>query len=398
MANDEPQDQRHSDNSIHNLTPRQHVRLRPGMYIGGTDSDAPHHLINIVLDHMLEDIMMGQCDHIWLTLQPDQTVTVRDNGPGFPMKVHDDGTCLELCLESVPAGGDPCSRGGFDTQVGLHGMSLIVTNVLSSELSVKNWRDGHLWQKTYREGLPHTALSKQPLTEPKTGFQITFTPDFTILDPNEFDIEVVRHRCRELTYQLPDLTITLRDERTEPAHEETLHTPDGLKVQVADLNAGVTPIHDSVHVREEITLKDHKGEPLTLYVEFAYQFTEGDETHIHTYTNTVETTHGGVHQNALKDVLLGSVNDHIENCPSLLWATTPEPLTWAELSRGLSAVIAVRHPQPDFEGPTRTRMINRDVYGPVAGLVYESLHPADYQKRIIARIARHHVARRDSAQ
>ena len=382
----------YSEEDIRKIDPREHVRMRPGMYIGGTDVGALHHLIYQLMDHMIEEAFVGRCRNIWLTLQPDHQVMIRDDSLGLSVAPYRDTklTQLEALMSETYT-----MKSEFEPQIydakGLDkaALGLRMVNALCAAMTVDNQRDGFLWRQTYSEGLAKTPLIKvQPLADESTGTTFTFTPDFTIFEENEFDRERLRNRCQELAYLMPELTITLRDERTQPAYEACFQAAEGLKTLIADLNADSTPLHDIVHIRENVVIPQDGRDDFTVGIEIAIQFTEGEATNIFSFANTIPTPDGGTHVAALRAALLSSLNEHIDlrNHKNL-------PFTWPEIAPGLSAAIAIRHLDPQFEGATKVRLFNLEIYGPVAGLVY----PAFYRSyRKTDPVVKHLLAKRSA--
>ncbi|GIK67375.1 MAG: hypothetical protein BroJett018_51690 [Chloroflexota bacterium] len=353
------------------LEGREHVRKRPGMYIGGTESLALHHMVYEVLDHMVEEAFVGRCNHIWLTLLPDNWVTIRDNSLGLPIEPYKDFglTVMEALLQHLIDYKSAYEPDIYRVTGGLHGVGLAVVNMVSAEMKIENARDGFLWRQSYREGIPQTPLEKvRPLQTDERGTMFSFVPDFSLLQPNPFDYDRLAHRCREIAYQVSGLSITIRDERVVTAMERTYATTEGLKSLIQELNAHTEPLHEIVHVAQELTLPNASTAKYS--VEFAFQFTTSSQSHILSFVNTVETTSGGTHLEGLKAAILSVLNE-ADLYPDDDMEDTPE-LTWKKVSRGLSAVISVRHANPVFQSPTKALLGNTEIYGPVAGLVYQA--------------------------
>ncbi len=350
---------------------REHVRKRPGMYIGGTDSRALHHMVYEVLDHMVEETLVGRCDHIWLTLLPENWIKIRDNSLGLPIEPYQDYglTTMEALLQYLVDYKSAYEPHLYRVTGGLHGMGLAVVNILSAQMIVENARDGFLWRQTYREGIPQTTLEKvRPLYEGEQGTTFSFLPDYSMIQPNPLDFDRLAHRCREIAYQMSGLTVTLRDERINPAIERIYFATDGLRSLIREFNADRQPLHEIVHVAQEITFPN---DIVPKYcIEFAFQFTTNRPSHILSFVNTVETTSGGTHLEGLKAAILSVLNEAVLY-PYDDVEDTPE-LTWKNASRGLSAVISVRLANPFFLSPTKALLGNMEIYGPVAGLVYQA--------------------------
>ena len=374
----------HIPKNILGMEGREHVRKRPGMYIGGTDSRALHHMVYEVLDHMVEEALVGRCDQIWLTLLPDNRITIRDNSLGLPIEPYADFglTIMEALLQYLFAYKSTYEPHTYHVTGGLHGMGLAVVNMLGAQMVVENARDGFLWRQTYREGIPQGALEKVRLLDAgERGTSFSFLPDFSVMQLNPFDFDLLAHRCHEIAYQVSGLTITLRDERVTPAIERSYFTTDGLKSLIQEFNAGSQPLHEIVYVAQEITLPNDTAAKYR--IEFAFQFTSSSPSHILSFVNTVETTSGGTHLEGLKAAILSVLNE--ADLYPYDDVTHPPELTWKMVARGLNAVISVRLADPIFVSPTKALLGNTEIYGPVAGMVYQAfaqkMKSMSYQQR-----------------
>jgi DNA gyrase subunit B len=206
-----------ADYDIQKISPIKHVRLRPGMYIGGTDKDALHQLIYEVIANAVSEILDGYGDHIWIVLKPDNAVAIQDNGRGIEVRVneHTGKSMLELLLTQIFVCGGPDK--GYRVAGGYTGVGIQAVNALSSSCTVEVAREGYLWRQTYREGVPQSeVIQVRALSENEaTGTTITFTPDYTIFERSDFQYELIAERAREIAYLMPNLTLFVRDERTD---------------------------------------------------------------------------------------------------------------------------------------------------------------------------------------
>lgn len=379
------------------MTPREHVQMRPGMYIGGTDSRGLHHLVYEILDHMVEEVFIGRCQHIWLELRPDYAVFIRDDSEGLPVDKYGDTAFsqMEILMQSVGSGKSKFDDEAYRVTGGLHGLGLAAINALTSEMLVENNRDGYMWRQEYKQGKPVSLLTKvrELTTEEKTGTSFTFKPDFTILETNLFDRDKLMERCQELAYQNPNLTIIFRDMRFDEDLEKAFYAAEGLKTMVEDMNKNNTPLHEAVHIRDEAVIPRPDNPNFTVGIEIAFQFSDGTHSTVQGYVNTVKTPEGGTHVAALKATLLSALNERLSD--EFTFDKTGM-LTWDEIKIGLSAIITIRHPDPQFQSPTKIKLGNTEIYGPVAGLVWSafSSHFSWDHQDILERIVTHYLSKR----
>jgi len=340
------------------LTPREHVRFRPGMYIGGRDKQALHHLIYEVLDNSVESAFVNACDEITIRLQPDNQVTISDNDRSLPAYIASRIMSHKLHMPEIDAIMTQVGyqfkdvRAPYKVHGGVHGLGLQVVNCLTSSMKVEVAHKGTVWKRAYREGLPIGAIQRSRQDEVKTGITFTFQPDFTILEENNFEFDRVAKRCEDVVYNTPGLKISIFDERTTPHREKTVFSAEGLKTLVEKLNEGKTPLHDTIHTTVEVKAKI-ENQSKNFFIEFALQYTDSDETIIRSYVNTVPNEQGGTHVNAMQSVITSGVNGYFRD-------TLPEfgrNLSWREIKKGLTLAIGIRHPDPIFESPTQTRLL-----------------------------------------
>lgn len=360
-----PKSNNYSAKNIQSLTPREHIRLRPGMYMGGTDSRALHHMIYEVLDNATEEVMLGKCNRITVTLQSNQTVTIEDNSEGLPVEkilhpfretLHANSEVVEKShLEFIMT--NFVHKTKFDDNYygvsgGLHGVGLTAVNTLSKNCTVQVRREGFLWEQSYEEGLPTTKVRRvrELRDDEETGNSITFQPDFTIIDKNDFDFQIVATRCKDIAYLFPDATISLRDLRGEYLIEEIYHTPNGFIDWLSELNDVSDIIHLPLQARHIVQLADKQNRDYQVGVTMAFQFTKTPQTIEKSFINTVPISDGGVHIRAFKSALVEVIN-----------AKANMNLSWKDIKAGLTCVFHIQHPTPQFESPTKTKLMNPEV-------------------------------------
>jgi DNA gyrase subunit B len=351
----------YTEADIRKLNPMEHVRLRPGMYIGGTDKNALHHLFHEILDEAIYEAKAGYCDHIWITLRPNYELLIRDNGRGMQVESTQYGKkTLELLMTQVFVG---YYRPPYTVSGGLHGVGVTAVNALCAECTAQVARDGYLWRQTYREGIPHTeVIQVRPLADDEpTGTQITIRPDFTIFEPNDFDYAILADRAREVAYLLPDLTITLRDERQKDVREDVYHFAGGISDYVTYLNQPYSVLHSPLDARSECTISPKNRQPYTIRVEVALQYADTPDSKIVGCVNTVKTM-GGYHTDSFVSTLTRIVNQGVSS-------SKLEPFSTDEVLSGLTAIVSVWHPLPSYESQTRITFIQSNIRGIVMATV-----------------------------
>jgi DNA gyrase subunit B len=365
-----------SDRDIVVLNPLEHVRKRPGMYIGGINSTALHHLIYEIVDNSVELAFAKKCNQVCITLRPNNEVCIQDNGPGIPVEINQtfNKSNLEVIMTNIGVCGFRMPiDGDYPVYGGLHGIGLAAVNALSEWFLVENVKDGYLWKQEYREGKPQNEVDRLPLPENMTGVRFTFRPDFTILEANSFDYKKLVKRCHEISRLVAGLTMTVRDERSEPPIEKTFYTTEGLVDLLKEISKQQRPLHEPVSDRCKVRLiaLRHASKPYTVVVDFALQFTDSMEFTVKSYVNTVETPDGGSHILALRSAVADAINynafDNIEE--------NEEEYSPYEVSRGLSAVVHVMHPMPSFESPTKVKLlVPAELYGAVSEAVFRAVN------------------------
>ncbi len=361
--------------NIQKLDPREHIRRRPGMYVGGTDARALHHLIYEVVDNSIDEALAGRCDRIFVTLHDDYRATIRDNGVGIPVDMHESGKpALELVMTEIGTGGK------FDNEVykvsgGLHGVGVSAVNALSSELTATIYRDGHVWRQSYREGLAVTPVERiRPLRgDEEGGTVIQFAPDFTVMEENPFSFNTLMTRFREMAFVTRKVTITLRDERVEPIPQEmTFYFDGGLRSFVRYLNRNRKAIHSIIHAERDIEFEDRSGNPYAVGVEVAFQYADVATTAELAFTNTINTPDGGTHVTGLRSAVTGVINRYARKAGFL--KDKEGNFSGNDTLEGLTAIVSVKHPDPQFESQTKVKLLNPEVQGAVSQVVTEAFN------------------------
>lgn len=337
------------------------VRKRPAMYIGSTDIRGLHHLVWEVVDNSVDESMAGYCDKIRVKLHLDNSITVSDNGRGIPVDMHptEKKPAVEVVLTVLHAGGK------FDNETykvsgGLHGVGVSVVNALSEFLEVTVKRDGKRYRQRYERGAPVSPLEELGEAE-YTGTTIRFRPDEEIFETNEYNAETLRKRFEELAYLNKGLEIEFIDERSGESF--TYHAEGGIRQFIKDLNSGETGIHSIVY---------GEGSADDVAIEFGLQYNAGYKENVLTFANNIRTKEGGTHLAGFKTALTRALNKYVENAD--LPKKLKQKLSGDDVREGLTAVVSVKVPMPQFEGQTKTKLGNSEVTGLVSGLVYDKLN------------------------
>ena len=339
------------------------VRLRPGMYIGDTTARGLHHLVYEVVDNSIDEAMAGYCKHIHVTIHADGSVSVVDDGRGIPVDAHESGkSTLEVVLTKVHAGGK-FDHDSYKVSGGLHGVGITVVNALSEWLEAEIHRDGLVWKQDYRQGRAEGPVREAGPAK-KTGTKITFLPDIAIFPMIDFDHDVLEKRLRELSFLNKRITIRLTDERGEETRDQEFYSAGGLGEFVAYLNRAQSVIHPPV-------VLFGKDEERAVEVEVALQYNESISEMVVSYCNNINTVEGGTHLTGFRTALTRTLNSYAK-------ATAPArnkdlTITGEDFKEGLTAIISVRVPDPQFEGQTKTKLGNGEVEGIVAKVVNDKL-------------------------
>ena len=343
----------------------QAVRKRPAMYIGSTDSRGLHHLVYEVVDNAIDEALAGHCDSIEVRIESDGSVTVVDDGRGIPVDTHEehDRPAVEVIMTVLHAGGK-FDKQSYQVSGGLHGVGVSVVNALSKWLEVEIKRDGGVWVHRFDHGEPEPdAFERVRDMEPdeETGTRITFWPDEDIFDAVEFDADTLDDRVRELAFLNSGVEITLTDERGDEADERVHRYDGGIREFVAYLNETKTPLH------EDVVYFDTEDREVS--VEVALQATDELQGSLHAFANNINTREGGTHLTGFKTALTRVVNDYATS--NGLLGDLDDTLRGEDVREGLTAIVSVKHPDPQFEGQTKTKLGNSEVRGIVESAVHQ---------------------------
>jgi len=349
----------YSASDIQVLEGLEAVRKRPSMYIGSTDVRGLHHLVYEVVDNSVDEALAGVCKDIDVIIHKDNSITVTDDGRGIPIDIHKvyGISALELVMTKLHAGGKFDNK-TYKVSGGLHGVGVSVVNALSEYLEVKVYRNGNVYFQRYERGLPVAPLKKAGTTG-FTGTEISFRPDPEIFETREFTYDILSNRLRELAFLNQGVKITLKDERD--GKENTFRYDGGIVSFVEKLTSNKEKLHDS-----PIYLANAKD---LISVEIAMQYTTSYSETIYTFVNSINTIEGGTHLSGFKSALTKTLNDYAKQNNLL----KNEGLSGEDVREGLTAVIKVQIPNPQFEGQTKTKLGNSEVRGMVDSMVAQSL-------------------------
>ena len=357
----------YSAQNIQVLKGLEAVRKRPGMYIGSTGPDGLHHLVYEVVDNSIDEAMAGQCDRIIVVLEPDDVVRVEDNGRGIPVDIHptEGISALELVLTRLHAGGK-FDKGSYKVSGGLHGVGVSCVNALSLWLEAFVEKDGKKYYQKYAAG-KSLAPVKEIGTTDKNGTTIRWKADPSIFtETTTYSFDVLAMRLRELAFLNGNITIVFRDERLTTPREKVYQFDGGIRQFVSYLNEG-----KAVIPAEPIFIEGSRDDTV---VELAVQYNDGYNENILSFVNDINTKEGGTHLDGLKSALTKVMNEFLKNNAKLLKKLDKEEkLTGEDVRAGLTAVLSVKVPEPQFEGQTKTKLGNTDVRGIVDSLAYEQL-------------------------
>jgi len=365
--------QQYTAKDIQILEGLQAVRKRPGMYIGDTGPRGLHHLVYEVVDNSLDEALAGYCDRVEVTIHPDNSVSVEDNGRGIPVDTHPQTgkSAAEVVLTVLHAGGK-FDKKSYQVSGGLHGVGVSVVNALSEWLSLTIWRNGREWCQRYERGIAQRPLGPAGDTE-RTGTKVHFLPDAEIFDAIDFSWEILSARLRELAFLSPGVSICLRDLRQEK--ETTYAYEGGICSFVEYLNRGKEPLF-----APPLCIS---GERDGVYVDVALQYNDTYLERIFAFANLIHTGEGGTHVSGFRTALTRGVNEMARR--EKLLKEKDVNLMGDDLKEGLTAVISVKLPEPQFEGQTKTKLGNGDVKGIVDSFVYEGLLALLEERRDILR-------------
>ena len=330
------------------------VRKRPGMYIGTTDVKGLHHLVWEIVDNSIDEALAGYCNHIEITINKDNSVTVVDNGRGIPVGIHPKtGISTVETVYTVLHAGGKFGGGGYKVSGGLHGVGASVVNALSSWVIVTVYKEGKVYEVKFANG----GKTVQPLTvigaceEDKSGTTVTFKPDADIFDTDIYDYETLKVRTRELAFLNKGLRLTLTDKRSGEEKQETFNYEGGISEYVKFLNKNKTPIHEEIiHLQ---------GEEAGIMFEVAMQYNSGYTDNIYSFVNNINTHDGGTHEEGVRRALTRIINNYARKNNFL--KDKDAALTGDDVKEGLTMIISCKHPNPQFEGQTKGRLGNSEV-------------------------------------
>ena len=339
------------------------VRKRPGMYIGSTSAKGLHHLVYEIVDNAVDESLAGYCDTIYVTLNKDNSVTVRDNGRGIPVGINKKKgvSSVEVVFTILHAGGK-FGGGGYKVSGGLHGVGSSVVNALSNWLEVNVHTDGKIYHQRYEKGKVCYPLKVVGETE-LNGTEVSFLPDETIFEEVEFDYKILKQRLRETAFLTKNLRIILTDERQEETVQDVFHYEGGIKEFVTYLNKGKEALYDQVIYCE--------GEKDGVYVEVAMQHNDSYNENSLSFVNNIITPEGGTHLSGFKNALTSTFNDYSRK--NKLLKENESNLSGEDIREGLTSVISIKLGEPQFEGQTKQKLGNSEARGAVNSIVNEQL-------------------------
>ncbi len=366
LAKDQNGNDSYDSTSIKVLEGLEAVRLRPAMYIGSTGEMGLHHLVYEVVDNSVDEALAGYCTEVGVTIHIDNSITVVDNGRGIPVDMHaEEGvSAAQVVLTKLHAGGKFDSN-TYKVSGGLHGVGVSCVNALSETFHLEVWRDKATWEQDYEKGAPKAPLAKTGKSS-KTGTKITFKPDTTIMDASEFNFDTLATRLRQLAFLNRGLKITLSDERGDNIRTEEFFYSGGIAEFIKHLNRGKVALHDKpIHFEGERDVPNGK-----LFIEVALQYNDQYSEIVFSFANNINTVDGGSHLSGFRSALTRTIN--AAAATGGLIKDTKDNLTGDDVREGLTAVISVKLPQPQFEGQTKGKL-NSDITGQVTQLVNEKL-------------------------
>ncbi|PEZ04377.1 DNA topoisomerase (ATP-hydrolyzing) subunit B [Bacillus sp. AFS018417] len=340
----------YDESQIQVLEGLEAVRKRPGMYIGSTSGKGLHHLVWEIVDNSIDEALAGYCDEINLAIEEDNSITVTDNGRGIPVGMHEKmgRPAVEVIMTVLHAGGK-FGGGGYKVSGGLHGVGASVVNALSTELEVFVHRDGQIHYQKYERGIPVADLKVIGDTD-HTGTITRFKPDAEIFtETTEYEFDTLATRLRELAFLNRNIKLTIEDKR-EHKQKKEFHYEGGIKSYVEHLNRSKEPIHE-----EPVYVEGSKD---GIQIEVALQYNEGYTTNIYSFTNNIHTYEGGTHEVGFKTALTRVINDYGRKNNILKDADSN--LTGEDVREGLTAIVSIKHPNPQFEGQTKTKLGNSE--------------------------------------
>ncbi|MDD6419539.1 MAG: DNA topoisomerase (ATP-hydrolyzing) subunit B [Clostridium sp.] len=347
---------KYDSSAIQVLEGLEAVRKRPGMYIGTTSSRGLHHLVWEIVDNAIDEALAGYCTHIEVTIEKNNSITVKDDGRGIPVDIHPKtGKSTVETVYTVLHAGGKFGGGGYKVSGGLHGVGASVVNALSTYLEVKVYKNGHVYYQKYTNG----GHPVEPLKvigdcdEDRTGTTVTFLPDASIFqETTVFDYDILRNRLRELAFLNRGLRITLYDDR-EADKKESFCYEGGIREYVELLNKSKQPIHN--------TIIDVIGQEGDIMLEVAMQYNETYSSSIYSFVNNITTPEGGTHEDGVRMALTRILNKYAQSTGMM--KDKDDSLTGDDVKEGLTMIVSIKHPNPQFEGQTKTKLGNSEVRG-----------------------------------
>lgn len=329
------------------------VRKRPGMYIGSVSAKGLNHLIYEIVDNAVDEHLAGYCDTIWVTLEADGSATIEDNGRGIPVGMHEKGISAERLVFTTLHAGGKFDNSAYKTSGGLHGVGSSVVNALSSYLTVQVKNGGLIYEDKYERGNPVIELQDGLLPvigkSKTTGTKVNFLPDDTIFDKTRFKEEDVKSRLHETAYLNPALTIIFEDKRKIETEHLKFHEPEGIVGFIKDMNKSKDAIHDVIYF---------SGESEGISVEAAFQYVNEFHENVLGFCNNIYNAEGGTHLTGFKTMFTNAINTYARELNIL--KEKDVNFTGADVRNGMTAVISIKHPDPRFEGQTKTKLDNQD--------------------------------------
>ena len=342
------------------------VRKRPGMYIGSVSTKGLNHLIYEIVDNAVDEHLAGHCDTIKVTLEADGSATVEDNGRGIPVGMHEKGVSAERLVFTTLHAGGKFDNSAYKTSGGLHGVGSSVVNALSAHLTVQVKHGGMIYEDKYERGNPVIELVGGLLPvvgkTKETGTKINFLPDDTIFDKTRFKEDDVKSRLHETAYLNPELTILFTDRRRQPEERKEFHEPEGIIGFIKDMNKSKETIHDVIYFQ---------GESEGISVEVAFQYVNEFHENVLGFCNNIYNSVGGTHLTGFKTMFTNAINTYARELNIL--KEKDANFTGADVRNGMTAVVSVKHPDPRFEGQTKTKLDNQDAAKVVSKVTGEEI-------------------------
>ena len=352
------------------------VRKRPGMYIGSTSVRGLHHLVYEIVDNSVDEALAGACTHIQVFINQDNSITVVDDGRGIPVGInHKSGLPAVQVVFTVLHAGGKFGGGGYKVSGGLHGVGASVVNALSEWLEVEVCRDGRKYKQRYERGKVVYPLKDEGPSDDH-GTRVTFLPDKEIFEETVFNYKVVKQRLREMAFLTKGLRISLTDKREDPEKTDSFHYEGGIKEYVQYLNKSTSPLYDQI-----IYCEGTRGD---IQVEVAFQHNDEYNDNCYTFVNNINTPEGGTHLTGFRNAITKTFNDYGKTM-KLLKDSDPA-LTGEDIREGMTSIVNIKIPEPQFEGQTKQKLGNSEARGAVESVVTEQLQIFLEQNPSVAKV------------